>query len=310
MAAPRISLDQWQALVAVVEAGSHAKAAEVLHKTQSTITYAVQKIESLLGVKAFDIQGRKAVLTPTGQLLYRRARVLLEEAAGVEAAARRVAAGWEAEIRIAMELIFPSAVMFQSLDRFAAESPHTHIELFESVITGTAEMLTRGEVDLAITPLLPPGFTGESLLRMRFLPVAHPDHALHKLGRPLTTDDLRSHRHLVVRESGSTRNTRLSVEATQRWTVSHMATSIEAARLGYAYAWLPEEKIREELASGTLKVLPLREGRDRHGELFLVFADRDAAGPGVLRLTEIIRETTGEACAVEAAKQKKRKKAG
>ena len=94
MSAPRISLDQWQALVAVVEAGSHAKAAEVLHKTQSTITYAVQKIESLLGVKAFDIQGRKAVLTPTGQLLYRRARVLLEEAAGVESAARRVAAGW------------------------------------------------------------------------------------------------------------------------------------------------------------------------------------------------------------------------
>ena len=310
MSAPRISLDQWQALVAVVEAGSHAKAAEVLHKTQSTITYAVQKIESLLGVKAFDIQGRKAVLTPTGQLLYRRARVLLDEAAGVESAARRVSAGWEAEIRIVMELIFPNAVMFRSLDRFAAESPHTHIELFESIIGGTVEMLTRGEVDLAITPVLPPGFTGESLVRMRFLPVVHPNHALHKLNRPLTTDDLRAHRHLVVRESGSTRSTRLSVEATQRWTVSHMTTSIEAARLGYAYAWLPEEKIREELASGALKTLPLREGRDRHAELFLVFADRDGAGPGVLRLAEIIEETTGQACAVEAAKQKKRKKAG
>jgi DNA-binding transcriptional LysR family regulator len=308
MSTPRISLDQWQTLVAVVEAGSHAKAAEILHKTQSTVTYAVQKIESLLGVKAFDIQGRKAVLTPTGQLLYRRARVLLEEAAGVESAARRVSAGWEAEIRIAMEHVFPSAVMFQSLDRFAAESPHTHIELFESVIGGTVEMLTRGEVDLAITPILPPGFTGESLVRMRLLPVAHPDHALHKLGRALTNDDLRAHRQLVVRESGSTRSTRLSVEATQRWTVSHMATSIDAARRGYAYAWLPEDRIRDELAAGALKALPLREGRDRHGELFLAFADRDAAGPGVLRLAEIIRETTGETCAVEQAKRRMRKK--
>ena len=30
---------------------------------------AVQKIESLLDVKAFEIQGRKAILTPTGQML-------------------------------------------------------------------------------------------------------------------------------------------------------------------------------------------------------------------------------------------------
>src|SRR5581483_1933761 len=93
---PRITLEQWHALVAVVDAGSYARAAERLHKTQSTVTYAVQKIESLLGVKAFDIIGRKAVLTSTGQTLYRRARVLLEEAASTEAAARRLSAGWEA----------------------------------------------------------------------------------------------------------------------------------------------------------------------------------------------------------------------
>lgn len=307
MVNPRISLEQWQALVAVVEAGSHAKAAEVLHKTQSTITYAVQKIETLLGVKAFEIEGRRAVLTPTGQLLYRRARVLLEEAAGAEAAARRVSAGWEPEVRLAMEHIFPSRVMFECLERFAAESPHTRIELIESVLEGTAETLIRAEADIAITPRVPPGFSGESLLRMRLLPVARPDHPLHHLSRPLTIGDLRTHRHLVVRESGSTRNTRVTVEAAQRWTVSRMSTSIEAVRLGYGYAWLPEDKIRDELADGTLKALPLREGRERHAELFLVLANRDAAGPGVLRLADIIRETTQQACTAEKAKARKRK---
>src|SRR5689334_2044194 len=93
MKSPRITLEQWQALVAVVDAGSYARAAELLHKTQSTLTYAVQKIESLLDVKAFDIKGRKAVLTPTGQLLYRRARLLLDEATATESAARRRSAG-------------------------------------------------------------------------------------------------------------------------------------------------------------------------------------------------------------------------
>jgi DNA-binding transcriptional LysR family regulator len=44
-AAPRISLEQWRALQAVVDAGGYAQAAAVLHKSQSAITYAVQKIE-------------------------------------------------------------------------------------------------------------------------------------------------------------------------------------------------------------------------------------------------------------------------
>ena len=59
---PQISLDQWRSLIAVVDAGSYAQASELLHKSRSAVTYAVQKIESLLDVKAFEIQGRKAKL--------------------------------------------------------------------------------------------------------------------------------------------------------------------------------------------------------------------------------------------------------
>jgi len=83
-----ISLEQWRALVTVVEAGGYAQAAEVLFKSQSAVTYAVQKIEQQLGVKAFELQGRKAVLTPTGHMLYRRALALVTEAAELEKAAR------------------------------------------------------------------------------------------------------------------------------------------------------------------------------------------------------------------------------
>src|SRR5438105_4855697 len=84
--------------------------------------------------------------------------------------------------------------------------------------------------------------------------------AVTPLAGQRTSNDLRAHRQLVVRESGTKRATRPSVEATQRWTVSHMATSIGAASMGYGFAWLPEEKIRAELAAGILKSLPLREG--------------------------------------------------
>jgi len=147
--------------------------------------------------------------------------------------------------------------------------------------------------------MVPQGFLGDLLMPIRFLLAAHPDHALHKLDRPVTMEDLRAHRQLVVRESGLKRATKPRLEAAQRWTVSHMTTSIEAASRGYGYGWYPEYRIRDEIAAGTLKALPLREGGDAVAQLYLVFADRDAAGPGTLRLAAIIREMAEAACVKE-----------
>lgn len=291
-----ITLEQWRTFIAVVDTGGYAQAAETLHKSQSSVTYAVQKIESLLEVKAFEIQGRKAILTPTGQFLYRRARALLEESGALERAARRLSAGWEAEIRIAAEIIFPTWLLLDCLNRLGLESPHTRIEVFESVLSGTSEALLTGQADMAITAQVPPGFLGDPLMRLRFIPVASPTHPLHQLGRALTMEDLRKHRHLVVRESGTRRDTRTALDVTQRWTVSHSATSIEAVRMGYGFAWLAEEKIRDELREGTLKPLPLREGAERYAQLYLVLADADSAGPGTRRLAQIIREAVASEC--------------
>src|SRR5438445_10769843 len=150
MAAPRITLDQWRALLAVVDEASYARAAKARHKSQSSVSYAVQKLESLLGVKAFKVQGRKAGLTPTGELLYRRARYLLDEATGLEQAAKKLSAGWEAEIRLAVEVIFPTWLVLQCLARLGEESPHTRVELIESVIGHRTETLAKGEAELAI----------------------------------------------------------------------------------------------------------------------------------------------------------------
>ena len=84
----RIGLDQWNALVAVVEAGSYSGAAERLHRTQSTITYTIKKLEIELGLKIFQLKGRKSVLTPTGALLYRRGKALLGSLVGLLVAPR------------------------------------------------------------------------------------------------------------------------------------------------------------------------------------------------------------------------------
>ncbi|MGA8032953.1 MAG: LysR family transcriptional regulator [Casimicrobiaceae bacterium] len=293
---PRITLEQWRALVAVVDAGSYAKASEALHKSQSTLTYAVQKLESLLGIKAFEIRGRKAVLTPAGRMLHRRAGILLDEARGIEQAAKIASAGWEPEIRIAADIVFPCDLLLESFDRFGAESPRTQIELIESVLAGSIEALADRRADLAISAQVAQGHAFEALARLRMIPAAHPDHPLHRLARPLTQRDLRAHRQLVVRESDTKRATRPTVEAAQRWTVSHVSTSIMAAATGLGFGWYAEDRIRNEIAAGTLKELPMREGGERFIELYLLYADRDNAGPATLRLAQIICEHTARAC--------------
>jgi DNA-binding transcriptional LysR family regulator len=293
---PRISLDQWTTLVSVVESGGYAKAAERLHKSQSTLTYAIQQLEERLGIKVFQLQGRKAMLTPAGELLFRRGRALVDEAARLERAAGELAQGWEPEIRIAVEIIFPTWLLLECLARFAGERPETRIELLESVLGGTDEALASRHVDLAIGSRVPDGFVGDPLMQVRAVCAAAPGHPLHQLGRTLTLDDLRRHRHLVIRDSGTQRSRSAGWLNEQRWTVSNKATSIRAAVMGLGYAWYAEVMIREELDRGTLKPLSLREGAEKWGTLFLIFADRDTAGPGTQRLAQILREETQRAC--------------
>ena len=296
-AIPTISLEQWRALVAVVDDGGYAAAAEAINKSQSAVTYAVQQIEKLLGVKAFRLEGRKAVLTPAGRMLYSRARVLLDEAASLERTAQRNSAGWEAEITIAVEIIFPTWLLLKCLDRFGREAPNTRIEVIETVLGGAPEALLEHSVDLALTPHVPQGFSGESLMRLAFIPAAHPNHPLFLLGRRLTLKDLRKYRHLIVRDTSVKRDKRSGfLEAEQRWTVGHMATSLQAARMGFGFAWYPEEKIREEIAARELKVLPLEDRGDAFAEIYLVLADPEGAGPGVKRLAAILKDDAWTQC--------------
>lgn len=289
---PHITLEQWRSLIEVVDAGGYAQAAEKLCKSQSAVSYAVQKIESLLGVKAFEIQGRRAILTPTGKMLYRRALALVDEANDLERAAHKLSSGWEAVITIAAEILFPSDRLLNCLQHFGQESPGTRVELIESVLGGTSDALLSGNVDLAISPQLPPGFLGNVLMRIRLQAVAHADHPLHHQGRELSYRDLRAYRHIVIRGSGAKRDQRaVSVEVDQRWTVSQVATSIQAVCMGYGFAWLPEEHISKELQTGVLKPLPLREGYTHEVPLYLILANPDFAGPGVRRLADILTES-------------------
>jgi DNA-binding transcriptional LysR family regulator len=76
--------------------------------------------------------------------------------------------------------------------------------------------------------------------------------------------------------------------AEQRWTVSHLRTAIATIRRGLSFAWVPRDHVTDELASGELLPLPLREGTSRSATLHLVYGDRDGAGPATRLLAGIL----------------------
>jgi len=287
---PKVSLDQWRAFLAVIDAGGYARAAEQLFKSQSSVSYAIAQLESALGLAVFEIRGRRAVMTPAGELLYRRAKHLLLEAEGLESAARQLSARVEPLVSLAGDVIVPPEHLFACLAVFAQEFPDTRVEIYESVMSGTEDALIQKKVDLAVSARVPAGFAGEYLMPVTFKGVTSPDHPLQHLGRRLSFDDLRHYRQTIVRDSGiHRRHSEGWQEAEQRWTVSHIRTSLEAVRLGLSYAWLPEAYLHQDLAEGRLEPLPMEIDSDRVHSLYLIFADRDLAGPATRYLAESIK---------------------
>ena len=285
----RTTLEQWRMLQAVVRHGGFAQSAAAIHKSQSTINHAVHKLQDQLGLPLLEVVGRKAQLTENGRLLLRRAEQLLEQAGQIEDIAGSLAQGTEAEIRIAIDEVYPYQYLVNALHALSMEYPNTRVQLMETVLSGGPELLRAGAVDLLIAAEVPQGFLGEPLMQAEFIAVAHPQHPLPQLGRELSLQDLGNHRQIVIRDSalGAGKDSGW-LGAGQRWTVSHVATSVEMICRGMGFAWLPASRVLPGIASGELSELPLEKGSRRCTSLYLTYADPDQAGPATCHLATLL----------------------
>jgi DNA-binding transcriptional LysR family regulator len=77
---PRTTLDQWDALCALADRGSFEAAAAAQNRSQSSLSYALKRLQEQLPVAVLVPQGRRALFTPQGEFMLQRARALLEEA--------------------------------------------------------------------------------------------------------------------------------------------------------------------------------------------------------------------------------------
>jgi len=292
-------LSQWSALQAVVDEGSFQKAASKLHRSQSSVSYAVQTLQDGLGVKLLEVQGRKAQLTEAGEALLRRSRSLTSMAQDIEQYAINLKQGWEAEVHLSFEAIYPFTDLMQIMAKFESQSRGTRVQLHETVLSGSSEVIIQKKVDLAITPMIPQGFLGHELGSMQLILVAHPLHPLvetgnqteNKIEGKVEEDELVQHLQIVIRDSGTGEHTKGGwLKAEKRWTVGHFATAVALLKGGTGFAWIPKNLIEEELKLGVLKPINLAHRASFELPFHLVVPNPSSLGPAAQLLLQIIQQ--------------------
>jgi len=294
MKQPRISLEQWATFVAVVDSGSFAKAAETLNKSQSSISYAIGRLNELLPMPVLTLSGRKAVMTPEGEVLYRRATQLLQQAHASEEIAALLAQGTEPEVVIAVDGLLEPGLLLPVLEQFSQAFPMTRLRMLETQLSGTVEALLEKKATLVISHQVPVGYLGTPLKPVSMIPVAHPSHPLFTpsgLEAGINDYELRSWRQIVLRDSGTRREQDAGwLGSEQRWTVSHFSTTLKILRAGLGFAFIPYDWVSTDLKNGTLKQLPLSMGAERRLPIYMIMAAADSVGPATRALAQLLRE--------------------
>lgn len=306
MSGPKITLEQWASFKAVVDHGSFALAAEAMHKSQSSISYSVARLNAQLPLPVLVLNGRKAVLTEDGKVLYRRASQLLAQAEETEAVARQLAKGLEPEVTLAIDGLLDLRLIIPSLDLLAQTYPLTRVRILETSLSGTEEALLEKKADIVIGPTVPVGHSGTPVRHIRMIPVAHPQHPLFMSTAvpsqgtrcPPTTAQLsvsdwalKTHRQIVLRDSGQRRERDAGwLGSEQRWTVSHFASSLKILRAGLAFAFLPQDWVEADIAAGTLRQIPLASSQERIIQLYLMLSSPEASGPATQLLAKNLKD--------------------
>lgn len=285
----KTTLEQWRILQAVVDHGGYAHAAKILNKSQSSLNHAVAKLQSQLDVQLLEVRGRKAYLTRAGEVMLRRSRLLSKSVEDLEELAKSINQEWEPEINIALELAFPDDFITPVLQEFYPLCRGSRLNIIDTVLTGTEELISEGWADIALTAHIPRGFLSEPILNVRFVPVAHPNHALARTNEAIDPNELVQHLQIVIKDTAKTPIERQGwLKAEQRWTVSQFETAIKFLKQGLGFCWLPLHNVKKYLENKELVQLNIEGSSFRSITMSLVNPHSDRMGPGTQMLTDMI----------------------
>lgn len=165
---------------AIHQAGGLARAAELLHITQSALSHQIKGLEDQAGVELFVRRSKPLKLSAAGMRLLRVAEKVLPEIEALEAEFSGLRQGSAGRLHIAIECHACFEWLFPVLERFRRTWADVDIDIRPGLAFDALPALAKEEVDLVVSsdPETIPGVTFQPLFDYEPLFVASAQHPL------------------------------------------------------------------------------------------------------------------------------------
>lgn len=176
----RVSLRQLTYFAMAAETGSIAEAARMVNVAQPSVSWAIQKMEEVLGLELFVRQHAKGVsLTAAGRRLLPEARAILRMAEEFEGAAHAQANELTGTLGVGCYSTLAAAYLPPVIAEAARLHPQMRIEICEDTVGAMLERLASGQIEIALAYDidLPAGLVKRRIYRAvpyALLPGGHP----------------------------------------------------------------------------------------------------------------------------------------
>lgn len=239
---------------------------KVLHAAQSTISMRIKMLEDELDARLFERLGRKVVLTESGLKLLEYARKMLE----VEDEARASVSGNAASGTVTIKA--PESLECHRLPdvllAFLRKAPATRVRILPCIAGNVAEDLRRGVTDLAFVFAYEPSTRDLNAVFLgteELVAVAAPEHPLAGMETVGPQDILKHNLLLAAADCSYRRTFELFLSETAQLPqpsveCDSVAAAISMVCAGLGVTILPLMAVREHLAAGMLRRLPLSGG--------------------------------------------------
>ena len=148
---PMMNLKHLRTFALIAQQGTVAKAADELRITQPALSRQIKALQEELGLRLFDLVGRRLLLTSEGKEFLQHCHSLLGHAGAVFENARSLGQGKTGVLRVGgapqtIARFFPSF-----LQSYQKEAPDIRVRLVEARAADQLAMVQRGDLHFAIT---------------------------------------------------------------------------------------------------------------------------------------------------------------
>jgi DNA-binding transcriptional LysR family regulator len=288
-----LTLDQMRVLIAVAEAGSFSAAARRLGRVQSAVSQAMQVLEETLRVTVFDRSGKIPVLTDAGRMMLNDARQVVQRADALRSHAESIAGGTEPELAFAVDPLFPTDILMESLRALQATFPCLPVTLLTEGLGATEQRLRDGQARFAIYSILTTGaddLEADFLTHIAMVPVVAANHPLAREPGPLTREILEQQIQLVVTDrSPLTQKLKGGIYSARIWRFADFSTRLDYLLAGFGWCHMPWHMVREHIRGGRLKQLEIRQSEGLTMAIHVVRQRGTRLGPASRWLIEDVR---------------------